>query len=113
MLCGVFLQGVAEALRAWRAEAAASGSLPVLTSLCQSEVAGLSTAAAESVGRHVMQLEAQARLLVRQAAAGQLDLAGLGAAEADALAWRVHTGGQQAAEEVVELVLMQVGDGQG
>lgn len=102
------LQAVAQALAAWRAEAAAAGSLPVLVSLCQSEVAGLSSAAAEAVGRHVMQLQAQARLLTRQAAAGQLDLAGLGPAEADALAWQVHTGGVSAAEDLVGLVLVQV-----
>lgn len=101
-------QAVAQALASRRAEAAAAGSLPVLVSLCQSEVAGLSTAAAEAVGRHVMQLQAQARLLTRQAAAGQLDLAGLSPAEADALAWQVHTGGVSAAEDLVGLVLVQV-----
>jgi hypothetical protein len=102
------LQAVGQALTAWRSEAAAAGSLPVLVSLCQSEVAGLSTAAAEAVGRAVMQLQAQARLLTRQAPAGQLDLAGLGPAEADALAWQVHTGGVSAAEDLVGLVLVQV-----
>lgn len=106
-LCPLF-QALHKALTAWRAQAAAAGSLPVLTTLTQSEVSGLSKAQADAVGRHIMQLEAQGRLLLRQAAAGQLDLAGLSAGEADALAWKVHTGGAQAAEELVELVLVQV-----
>jgi hypothetical protein len=102
------MQALHQAVTAWRAEASAAGSLPVLSSLCQSEVSGLSAGQAEAVGRQVMQLEAQARLVMRQAAAGQLDLTGLGPEEADALAWRLHTGGAQAAEELVELILMQV-----
>jgi hypothetical protein len=101
-------QACHKALVAWRAEAAAAGSLPVLSSLSQGEVSWLTDAQAQAVGRAVMQLEAGARLLVRQAAAGGLDLARLTPPEAQALAWRVHTGGVDAAEEVVQLVLMQV-----
>ena len=81
----------------------------MLSSLSASEVSGLSAAQAQAVGRVVMGLEAQARLLMRQAAAGQLDLVGLTPAEGDALAWRLHTGGTAAAEELVQLVLAQVG----
>lgn len=104
------VQALHKALTSWRAEAAAAGSLPVLTSLTQAEVSGvLSQVQADAVGRAVMQLEAAARLCVRQAAACRLDLAGLSPSEVDALAWRVHTGGQQAAEELVELLLVQVG----
>lgn len=102
------LQALQKALVAWRAEAAAAGCLPVLSSLSQAEVAGLSAGQAEAVGRLVMQLEAQGRLLLRQAAAGQLDLAGCSPDVAAALAWKVHTGGPHAAEDLVELVMVQV-----
>jgi hypothetical protein len=102
------LQALQKALVAWRAEAAAAGCLPVLSSLSQDEVARLSAGQAEAVGRLVMQLEAQGRLLLRQAAAGQLDLAGCSADVAAALAWKLHTGGPQAAEDLVELVMVQV-----
>jgi len=102
------LQALSQALTSWREAAAAAGSLPVLASLSQAEVSGLSAAQAEAVTRHVLGLEAQGRLLMRQAAAGQLVLAQLSASDADALAWKVHTGGTAAAEELVQLLLQQV-----
>lgn len=98
-------------LTAWRAEAAAAGNLPILTSLTQAEVTALSKAQAQAVARHVVQLEAHGRLLLRQAAAGQLALQELASDDAAALAWKVHTGGPAAAEDLVGLVLMQVGAG--
>eukprot|EP00879_Flechtneria_rotunda_P022727 GHRR01024003.1.p1 GENE.GHRR01024003.1~~GHRR01024003.1.p1 ORF type:complete len:1043 (+),score=481.75 GHRR01024003.1:427-3129(+) len=100
------LRGLSQALAAWRAESAAAGYLPVLVTLSQSEVATLSQQQAQALGRSIMQLEAQGRLLLRQAAAGQLEQQ-LEARDAAALAWKVHTGGQQGAEQLVQLTLAQ------
>eukprot|EP00775_Hariotina_reticulata_P006313 gene6313-6548_t len=104
------LKDAAAALTSWRAEAASAGHLPVLMTLTAAEVQGLSRQQSEAVGRQVMQLEAQGRLLLRKAAAGQLLLGQLGASDAAALAWKVHVGGQAAAEQLVQLVLAQAGE---
>lgn len=109
LLVVLSLQALSQALTSWREAAAAAGSLPVLASLTQAEVSALSAAQAEAVTRHILGLEAQGRLLMRQAAAGQLVLSQLSASDADALAWKVHTGGTAAAEELVQLLLQQVG----
>lgn len=105
----VCAQELSSVLTGWRAEAAAAGYLPVLTTLTQPEVAALPKAAAESLGRAMMQLEARGQLLLRQAAAKALHPGQLAAGDAAALAWKVHTGGAAAAEELVQLVLEQVG----
>jgi hypothetical protein len=57
----------------------------------------------------MMRLEARGSLLMRKAAANALQLSQLDAGDAAALAWKVHTGGAAAAEEVVRLLLQQVG----
>jgi hypothetical protein len=59
----------------------------------------------------MMRLEASGSLLLRKAAAKALQLGQLDAADAAALAWKVHTGGAAAAEEVLRLLLQQVGAG--
>lgn len=102
------LQALHTALTAWRAEAAAAGSVQMLTSLTQAEVLGLSDTQAEAVRRQVMQLEAQGRLLLRQAAAGHLDVSQLTPDETAALAWKAHTQQASAVEELVQQVLAQV-----
>lgn len=102
-------QDLATSLTAWRAEAAAAGHLPVLTSLSQAEVSGLSGPQAEGLARAMMRLEARGNLLLRKAAARALQLGQLDAGDAAALAWKVHTGGAAAAEEVVRVLLQQVG----
>ncbi|WIA08704.1 hypothetical protein OEZ85_008128 [Tetradesmus obliquus] len=101
------LQDLATSLTAWRAEAAAAGHLPVLTSLSQAEVSGLSGPQAEGLARAMMRLEARGSLLLRKAAARALQLGQLDAGDAAALAWKVHTGGAAAAEEVVRVLLQQ------
>jgi hypothetical protein len=57
----------------------------------------------------MMRLEARGSLLMRKAAAKALQLSQLDAGDAAALAWKVHTGGAAAAEELVRLLLQQVG----
>eukprot|EP00878_Enallax_costatus_P003419 GHUV01003630.1.p1 GENE.GHUV01003630.1~~GHUV01003630.1.p1 ORF type:complete len:938 (+),score=439.83 GHUV01003630.1:187-3000(+) len=104
------LQHVAEGVSAWRAAAAAAGYLPVLTTLSHTEVAALSKEQAAAVAQAIMQLEAQGRLLLRKAAAQQLASGRLSEADAAALAWKVHTGGQPAIEELTRLVLAQAAE---
>lgn len=109
LFLAVSLQAAVKSLIVWRAAAAAAGDVHILTTLSQAEVAALTKQQAEAVGQKIMQLEARGRLLMRRAAARQLVLGDVTAEDAAALTWKLHTGGEDAVQELTTLLLAQVG----
>ena len=99
-----------ESLRAWRADAAARGVVPILTTLSQTEVKQLPPAQFSAVRAQLLRLEARGRHALQGLLGGQMVLRDMEGGAAEGLAWRIHAGGEGEAEQVITAVLRQVTD---